>query len=69
MTDTWTTIAVDDVEVGHAVRYAGQEFTVARVDANFLGREQMVCLIEDTPERWHAYPAMLGGEIEVRAGE
>jgi hypothetical protein len=69
MTDTWKTIAVDDVEVGHEVRYAGQEFTVARVDANFLGREQMVCLIEDTPERWHAYPAMLGSEIEVRAGE
>jgi hypothetical protein len=68
MTDTWKTIPVDDVQVGHHVRYAGQEFTVARVDARFLGREQMVCLIEDTPDRWHAYPAMLGGEIEVRAG-
>ena len=69
MTDTWETIAVDDVAVGNEVRYAGREFTVARIDANFLGREQMVCLIEDTPERWHAYPAMLGSELEVRTGE
>lgn len=66
MSDTWTTIAVDDVKPGVAVRYAGHEFTVARVDAPFLGRDEMVCLIEDTPTRWHAYPAVRGGEIEVR---
>jgi hypothetical protein len=68
-TGSWKSIPVDDVQAGHRVRYAGQEFTVARVDANFLGREQMVCLIEDTPDRWHAYPAMLGAEIEVHAGD
>jgi len=27
----------------------------------------MVCLIEDTPQRWHAYPAVLGGDVEVQA--
>jgi len=68
MSERWKTIPVDDVRAGHQVRYAGREFTVARVDAAFLGREQMVCLIEDTPERWHAYPAVLGGEIEVSEG-
>jgi hypothetical protein len=66
MTETWTTISVEDVQPGQQVRYAGQEFTVARVDAPFLGREEMVCLIEDTPERWHAYPAVRGSEIEAR---
>jgi hypothetical protein len=26
----------------------------------------MVCLIEDTPERWHAYPAPADGTLERR---
>jgi hypothetical protein len=65
MAENWTTTKVDDVQPGDVVRYAGQEFTVARVDAPFLGRDEMVCFIEDTPERWHAYPARLGDEVEV----
>ena len=65
MADRWTTTNVEDVNPGDRVRYAGQEFTVARVDAPFLGRNEMVCLIEDTPTRWHAYPAARGGEVEV----
>ena len=56
MTDSWTTINVDDLQVGAEVRYVGHEFTVTRIDTNFLGRDNMICLIEDTPERWHAYP-------------
>ena len=67
MTDSWTTINVDDLQPGQRVRYAGFEFTVARIDTNFLGRDNMICLIEDTPERWHAYPTVVGGEIEVQA--
>jgi hypothetical protein len=65
MAETWKTTAVEDVNPGDVVRYAGQEFTVARVDAPFLGRDEMVCFIEDTPTRWHAYPAARGGEVEV----
>ena len=68
MADDWQPKKVDEVQVGDVVRYAGQEFTVARVDARFLGRDEMVCLIEDTPERWHAYPAAVGGDLEVRVG-
>jgi len=68
MADEWQTKKVDDVEVGDVVRYAGQEFTVARVDAPFLGRDEMVCLIEDDADRWHAYPAVVGGDVEVRVG-
>jgi hypothetical protein len=68
MADDWQTKKVDDVRSGDVVRYAGQEFIVARVDAPFLGRDEMVCLIEDTPDRWHAYPAAVGGEVEVRVG-
>ena len=68
MADDWQPKKVEAVQPGDVVRYAGQEFTVARVDAPFLGRDEMVCLIEDTPERWHAYPAAVGGDVEVRVG-
>ena len=68
MTDNWKTTKVDDVQPGDVLRYAGQEFTVARVDDPFLGRAEMVCFIEDTPTRWHAYPAAKGADIEVRVG-
>jgi hypothetical protein len=67
MADDWQPKKVDDVQAGDVVRYAGQEFTVARVEARFMGRDTMVCLIEDTPQRWHAYPAALGGDVEVKA--
>jgi hypothetical protein len=66
MADGWKTTSVDDVKAGDVLRYAGKEFTVARVDARFLGREEMVCFIEDTPTRWHAYPAAKGAEVEVQ---
>jgi hypothetical protein len=66
MADGWKTTSVDDVRAGDVLRYAGHEFTVARVDAPFLGVETMVCFIEDTPTRWHAYPAAKGAEVEVQ---
>jgi hypothetical protein len=62
----WQTTKAEQVQVGDVVRYAGREFTVARVDAPFLDRAEMVCLIEDTPQRWHAYPARTGADVEVR---
>ncbi|MFI5053587.1 MAG: hypothetical protein ACHQDE_04435 [Acidimicrobiia bacterium] len=67
MAESWKTTNVEDVHAGDRVRYRGHEFTVARIDAPFLGREEMVCLIEDNPDRWHAYPAPLGVEVEVQA--
>ena len=67
MADEWQTVTVDQLAVGERVRYRGFEFDIARIDPKFLGRDAMVCLIEDTPTRWHAYPAQLSGEIERRA--
>lgn len=66
MADGWKTTSVDDVQVGDVLRYAGQEFTVARVDSPFLGIDEMVCFIEDTPTRWHAYPAAKSADVEVQ---
>ena len=65
---SWSTITVEQVQPGQRVRFRGHEFTVSRVDQRFLGRDNMVCFVEDTPERWHAYPARLGDELEVLAG-
>ena len=65
----WISTAVPDVRPGDRVRTtSGAEFSVARVDAPFLGRETMVCFIEDTPTRWHAYPQPTTGRVEVLAG-
>jgi hypothetical protein len=65
MADNWKTVKMEEVQVGDRVRYRGSEFVVARVDDRFLGRDEMVCLIEDNPQRWHAYPGPRAGDVEV----
>ena len=65
---------MSDVGPGDRVRYREYEFTIARVDSPFLGVETMVCLIEDEPTRWFAYPgpamarSKCCGRREHRAG-
>jgi hypothetical protein len=65
MSESWETVGMDAVKAGDRVRYRDHEFTVSRVDENFLGRAEMVCLIEDEPTRWRAYPGPKSGEVEV----
>ncbi len=62
---SWRTITVDDVVVGDRVRQGTREFDVARIQSPFLGQTALVCLIEDTPTRWRAYPVGVTMEIEV----
>ena len=66
MTTTWKTLPITDVRPGDRIRLRGSEFEVGRVDAKFLGMDTMVCVIEDTPTRWHAYPAGAAEEVEVQ---
>ena len=66
MSDSWQRVAIREVAVGDRVRYRDHEFTIARIDERFLGRDEMLCFIEDTPERWRAYPGPVEGEIDVR---
>jgi hypothetical protein len=69
MTQAWTSIAVSDVRPGDRVRLAnGNELLVSRIEPNFFGREAMVALIEDTPDRWFKQPAQLVAEVEVLRG-
>jgi hypothetical protein len=66
MSTEWTQVPISEVKPGDRVRHrSGQEFEVARVDPKFLGIDSMVCLIEDNPTRWHAYPASLTDQIDV----
>jgi hypothetical protein len=61
----WIAVPVGEVRLGERVRHRGAEFTLARIDEGFLGRDDMVCFIEDSSERWHAYPARLADAVEV----
>jgi hypothetical protein len=68
VSDNWETVGMADVKAGDRVRYRNFEFTIARVDEKFMGRDEMICLIEDEPDRWFAYPGPVAGEIEVQRG-
>jgi len=65
MSETWSTIPARDVKVGDRIRHRDDEFEVARIDQKFLGMDAMICFIEDTPDRWRAYPAMLEAEVQI----
>jgi len=65
----WQKLTVADVQPGDRVRHATREFAVARVQSPFLGQTALVCLIEDTPDRWCAYPVGVTMEIEVRKAD
>jgi hypothetical protein len=61
----WKTLVVANVQPGDHVRHATHEFDVAHIQSPFLGQTAVVCLIEDTPTRWCAYPVGVTMEIDV----
>jgi hypothetical protein len=65
MSESWEKVTVAEVQPGDRVRHGAREFDVAQVQAPFLGQAALVCLIEDTPTRWRAYPVGVTLEIEV----
>jgi hypothetical protein len=55
-----------DVRPGDRVRMrTGTVITVTRIQPRFLDDDEMICLIEDTDERWRAQPLRKDAEIEV----
>ena len=62
----WQKMTVADVKPGDRVRQGARDFRVARIQSPFLGQTALVCLIEDTPEKWMAYPMGVTLEIEVQ---
>jgi hypothetical protein len=62
----WSIRPASETEVGDRVRLPnGAELTVTRVEEAFLGREELICLIEDTLARWLAQPVTRDAEVEV----
>jgi hypothetical protein len=67
VTESWTRIPAADVKLGDRVRLAtGQELLVSKIEANFMGRGNMVAFIEDTPARWFKQPVPHTTEVEVQ---
>jgi hypothetical protein len=66
MAEQWISLDAGEVQAGDRVRTpSGAEFDVARVDRPFLGRDNLVCLIESNSERWFAQPVPIGTSLEV----
>jgi glutathione peroxidase len=68
----WTTRPATEVRPGDRVLIpartdsgAGTELTVSRIEQNFLGRDGLLCLIEDTPSRWLAQPTPSATQVKV----
>ena len=55
-----------EVRPGDQVRMrSGTVITVSRVEERFMDSDDMICLIEDTDERWRAQPVRKDAEIDV----
>jgi glutathione peroxidase len=63
----WVPRTAADVRPGDRVRVPskGVELTVARIERSFLGRDGLLCLVEDSPARWLAQPLSERAEVEV----
>ena len=55
-----------DVRPGDRVALAtGAELEVSRVEAAFLGRDELVAFVEDTAARWFKQPMRATAEVRV----
>jgi glutathione peroxidase len=61
----WKQVPVAEIRVGDIVRSRGDVLTVTKIEPEFMGRPDMVALIEDTPSRWYKRPVPPGFDIEV----
>jgi hypothetical protein len=67
---TWKSAKGGDIRPGDRVRTPdGAEVTATRIEANFFGTENMVALIEDTPDRWFKRPVMIDSDVEILAAD
>ena len=60
-----STMKASDVKPGTKIRLYEQDLLVTRVDHPFLGRDNMVLLVESTDQRWLCLPAGTDTEVEV----
>jgi len=66
LVDCWRRAKATDVRPGDRIRSAdGTELTATRIEPAFLGLENMIALIEDTPQRWYKRPVSIDADVEV----
>jgi hypothetical protein len=62
----WRSAKGAEIRPGDRVRTSdGTELMVSRVEESFFGMDNLVALIEDTPERWLKYPVMVDADVEI----
>jgi len=60
------TVKATEVRLGDRVRTrSGAELTVTRIDEEFMGRANMLALVEDSEEQWLKMPALRDGDVEL----
>ena len=70
MAESWTTVPATDVQAGDRIRFrTGFEMLVSRIERQFLGRDDLIAFIEDTPARWYKHPVATAAELEVASQE
>jgi len=68
MAGEWKEVSAAEVRPGDQIRVHGVELTATRVEDSFLGRENFLAFIEDTPDRWLKVPSPSDATVEVAAG-
>jgi glutathione peroxidase len=62
----WSTKPATEIRPGdRVIAPGGAELTVSRIEHPFLDRDELICLIEDTPARWLAQPVQTIAEVQV----
>ena len=66
MADTATPTTAADVRIGDRISVRDRELTVTRIDAPFLGRDNMLCFVESTDARWACVPVTTDAEVQIQ---
>jgi hypothetical protein len=66
MSCDWKRVTAADVRPGERIRTAdGTELEVTRIEERFLGRDEMIAFIEDTPDRWFKRPVTADAPVDL----
>jgi hypothetical protein len=58
-------VKASEVKIGDRLRTRTEvEFTVTRIDTEFLGREGMLAFVEDSDEQWLKMPAAPDQDVD-----
>jgi hypothetical protein len=66
MSAKWKQIEASEIRPGDRIRRPdGSEMQVSRIESPFMGRTELIALIEDEPERWFKLPVPTTMQLEV----